>query len=291
VGTFGLAGNLAPVNYDTKLGSSTGLTFAPRSAGQTVDATIRVQVSSSPLTTYQVWIFYNSAVFGPPTIAKGSGWPIGGFAYTVGNPVSGNIVKAIFSFSSGSSATATLILMATVSFPVITSSPVLQLITANVVALSVSSGIIFQSATGTPIVAGTGYVSLNGGVVAQFHRRVLLEVEDHDVLSRRLLQTGLPLVTGDCNGDGLFNANDATYAQTLVTNGVGSWPTSSVSQMRNCAPTYSYMFNAVRYSYTGSQIQITIADVQYLLSASTNRLFFSEYLVTLRSRHNHSHRQ
>jgi len=274
VGTYSMAGNLAPANYDTKLGSITGLTFAPRSNGQTVDATVRVQVSTSPLTTYQVWIFYNSAVFGPPTIAKGSGWPTGAFAFTVGNPVSGNIVKAILSFSSGSSATSSLVLMATVTFPVITSSPVLQLITANVVALSVSSGIIFQSATGTPIVAGTGYVSLNGGTVAQFRRRFLLETDDHDVLSRRLLQTGLPLVTGDCNGDGLFNANDATFAQTLVTNGVGSWPTSSVSQMRNCAPTYSYMFNAVRYSYTGSQIQITIADVQYLLSASTNRLFF-----------------
>jgi hypothetical protein len=88
------------------------------------------------------------------------------------------------------------------------------------------------------------------------------------------LQSSLPLVTGDCNGDGLFNANDATAAQTFVTNGVGSWPTGSILQMRNCAPTYSYMFNALRTSYSTSVIQITIADVAYLLSASTNKLFF-----------------
>lgn len=108
-----------------------------------------------------MWLFYNSASFGTPTISKGAGWPVGAFDYTTGNAVSGSVVKAIVSFSSGSSATNTLVAMATVTFPVITSSPVLQLITANVVALSVSSGTIFQSATGTPIVAGTGYVSLN----------------------------------------------------------------------------------------------------------------------------------
>jgi hypothetical protein len=140
----------------------------------------------------------------------------------------------------------------------------------------VSTGIIFQSALGLPIVAGTAYVSLNGGTVARFRRRFLLPLEDeYNMLSRRRLQAaGAPLVTGDCNGDGLFNANDATYAQTLVTNGAPSWPTNSLSQMRSCAPTYSYMFNALQASYTGLQIQITIADVQYLLSASTNRLFF-----------------
>ena len=175
-----------------------------------MDASVRVQVSSSPLTTYQLWLFYNSAVFGTPTIVKGSGWPTGAFAFTTGNPVSGNIVKAILSFSSGSSATNALVLMATVTFPVITSSPVLEFVTANVVALSVASGTIFQSATGTPIVAGTSYVSLNGGTVAQFRRRALLSADEDEVLSRRLLQAGgLPLVTGDCNGDGLFNANDA----------------------------------------------------------------------------------
>jgi len=76
VGTYSMAGNLAPANYDTKLGSITGLTFAPQSNGLTVDATVRVQVSTSPLTTYQVWIFYNSAVFGPPTIAKAVAGPL-----------------------------------------------------------------------------------------------------------------------------------------------------------------------------------------------------------------------
>jgi hypothetical protein len=165
--------------------------------------------------------------------------------------------------------------MASVSFPVITASPVLELITASVLTLGVAPGTtIFQSSTGTPIVAGTGYVQLNGGTTQQWRRRALLSDDSTELAGRRLLQTGLPLVTGDCNGDGLFNANDATYAQTLVTNGVASWPTSSLSQMRNCAPTYSYMFNAMRSAYTASQIQITIADVAYLLSASTNKLFF-----------------
>ncbi len=98
--------------------------------------------------------------------------------------------------------------MATITFPVITSSPVLELLTANVVALSVSSGIIFQSATGRQIVAGTGYVSINGGSTPSFRRRTLLSSFD----SRRLLVQGdLPFVTGDCNGDGLFNANDAVF--------------------------------------------------------------------------------
>jgi hypothetical protein len=273
--SFSMAGNLAPVSFDTKLGSSSGLTFPAKSNGQTVDASVYVQVASSPLTTYQLWLFYNQSVFGSPTIVKGAGWSVGAFAFTTGNAVSGDIVKAILSFSSGSSATNTLVPMATVSFPVITPSPALQLITANVVALSVASGIIFQSATGSPIVAGTAYVSLNGGTVPQFRRRTLLLLENDSATGRGLLQAAsLPLVTGDCNGDGLFNANDATYAQLLVTNGVSSWPTSSIVQMRNCAPTYSYMFNNVLYSYTAFQISITIADVAFLLSASTNRLFF-----------------
>ncbi len=130
-----MAGNLAPLNYDTKLGSISGLTFAPASNAQTVDASIRVQISSSPLITYQLWLFYNNAVFGAPFIAKGSGWVSGSFSYTTGNPVSGNVVKAVLSFSSGFSATNTQVLMATVTFPVITSLPVLELITANVVVL------------------------------------------------------------------------------------------------------------------------------------------------------------
>jgi hypothetical protein len=106
---FSMAGNLAAVTYDTKLGSTTGLTFPAKTNGQTVDATLRVQVGSSAMTTYQVWIFYNNEVFGNPTITKGSGWPTGAFASSVGNPVAGNIVKAIFSFSSGFSATNTLV--------------------------------------------------------------------------------------------------------------------------------------------------------------------------------------
>jgi hypothetical protein len=164
--------------------------------------------------------------------------------------------------------------MASVTFPVITASPVLELVTASVLTLGVSpSTVIFQSSTGRPIVAGTAYLQLNSGTVPQWRRRVLSS-DPGEIAGRRLLQTGLPLVTGDCNGDGLFNANDATYAQNLVTSGVSSWPTSSISQMRNCAPTYSYMFNAIRSAYTASQIQITIADVAYLLSASTNKLFF-----------------
>jgi hypothetical protein len=108
--SYNMAGNLAAVTYDTKLGSTTGLTFPAKTNGQTVDATLRVQVGASAMTTYQVWVFYNNLVFGPPTIAKGSGWPTGAFASSVGNPVAGNIVKAILSFSSGSSATNSLVL-------------------------------------------------------------------------------------------------------------------------------------------------------------------------------------
>ena len=52
--TFSMAGNLAPISYDSKLGSITGLTFPPASFGQTVDASINVQIASSPLATYQV---------------------------------------------------------------------------------------------------------------------------------------------------------------------------------------------------------------------------------------------
>jgi len=100
-----MAGNLAPATFDTKLGSTSGLTFPAKNNGQTVDATLRVQVGGSPMTTYQVWLFYNSLVFGPPVIVKSiTGWPSGAFASSVGNPVAGNIVKAILSFSSGSSA-------------------------------------------------------------------------------------------------------------------------------------------------------------------------------------------
>ena len=278
VGSFSMAGNLAPANYDTKLGYSSGLTFPPVSAGGSVDASVRVQVSSSPLTTYQIWIFYNSDIFGAPSIIKGSGWSTGSFSYSTGNAVSGNIVKAILSFAAGSSATNTLVLMATVTFPVISGTPLLELITANVLTLSVvSPGTILQSATGTEIVAGHGYVSVNGGNIPQF-RRLLSSASalsfDDASADRKLLQAVLPFVTGDCNGDGFFNANDATYAQTCVTNGMGSWPTNSIAQMRNCAPTHSYMFNQIQSLYTAAQIQITLSDVVYLLAASTNRLFF-----------------
>jgi hypothetical protein len=108
--SYNMAGNLAAATYDTKLGSTTGLTFAAKTNGQTVDATLRVQVGASAMTTYQVWVFYNSLVFSNPTITKGAGWPTGAFASSVGNPVAGNIVKAILSFSSGSSATNSLVL-------------------------------------------------------------------------------------------------------------------------------------------------------------------------------------
>ena len=173
-GTYLMAGNLLPAIYDTKLGFTTGLMFPPTSYGGSLDASIRVQVASFPLVSYQMWLFYNSSVFGAPTISKGSGWSVGSFSFSVGNFVSGTIYKAILSFSSGSSATSTLVPMATVSFPVIASWPVLELITANVLTYTDSSGTIFQSGTGTQIVAGTGYVSLNSGFVPQFRRRNLL---------------------------------------------------------------------------------------------------------------------
>jgi len=224
-----------------------------------------------------VWLFYNSQIFADPTISKGPGWPTGAFDYTVGNAVAGNIKKAIISFSSGNSATTTLVYMASVSFSVVTSSPMLELITANVVAVSVTAGSVFQSATGTQIVAGTGYVQINGGTVPQWRRLLFAsEALQQEPNQRRLLQQGspVPFVTGDCNGDGLFNANDATYAQERVTMGVSSWPLGSVAQMRNCAPTFSYMFNNLLSSYSANDIQITIADVAYLLHASTNRVFF-----------------
>ena len=103
--------------------------------------------------------------------------------------MSGNVVKAILSFASGVSATNTLVLMATVSFPVMTTIPTLELITANVVALSVSSGTIFQSATGIQIVAGTGYVSLNGGSTVQV-RRLLSSDSVSEISGRHILQSG-----------------------------------------------------------------------------------------------------
>jgi hypothetical protein len=105
--SFSMAGNLAPATYDTKLGLTTGLTFPAKVFGQTVDASLRVAVGGIAMTTYQVWIFYNKLVFGDPTIAKGSGWSTGAFSFSVNNPVAGNIVKAILSFSSGNSATNT----------------------------------------------------------------------------------------------------------------------------------------------------------------------------------------
>jgi hypothetical protein len=214
-------------------------------------------------------------VFGPPVITRGSGWCCGGFDFTVGNPVSGSIMKAVISFSSGVSNTNILVLMATASLPVLSTMPDLELITANVVVLSLQSGGGFQSPTGTQIVAGTAYCSLNGGTVPAFRRlRALLSVESS--ANRALLQSvSLPFVTGDCNGDGYFNANDATFAQNCVTYGPSwsSWPNNLV-RLRNCAPTFSYMFNAIRSSYALSDIQITLTDVSYLLHASTNRVFF-----------------
>jgi hypothetical protein len=164
------------------------------------------------------------------------------------------------------------ILMANVSFPVVSASPFLELITANVLTVANQFGVVSQSATGSQIVAGTAYVSLNGGTLPRFRRRALLS--DDLVASRALLQTvDLPLLTGDCNGDGFFNAYDATYLQDLVNNGANLWPVTSLVQMRNCAPSYSYMFNAVQSSYSALDIQLTSSDVAYLLSASTNKLF------------------
>ena len=259
VSTFSMAGNLAPVAFDTKLGSSSGLTFPAASLAGTVSANIQVRASSNPMTSYQIWLFYNSAVFNDPVIVKGSGWSVGSFSSSVNNAVGGSIVKAILSFASGSSATNSLVPMASVSFTVKTSSAVLELITANVVALSDTGATRIQSATGVQIVAGTAFVSLNGGSIPQFRR--LLSVDSLvPEASRHLLQASLPLVTGDCNGDGYFNANDATYAQALLTNGAGTWPTSSIVQMRNCAPTYSYMFNRIKASYSSSDIQVTVTD-------------------------------
>lgn len=158
--SFAVAGNLVPVVGDTKLGSSTGLTFPPASIGSTVTVNVKVQVSAS-IKTYGLWIFYDRTVFGSYTFTVGSGWTTGSRSNSSGNFVAGNMDKIILSYSNGGTGTG-LVIMGVVTLQVLTSSPTVSLITGNVTTIETTASSV-SSATGTQVRAGTAYVSINGG--------------------------------------------------------------------------------------------------------------------------------
>jgi hypothetical protein len=191
--SFLLAGNLAPAVNDTKLGSLTGLTFPPASAGGSISIPVYVNSGAAPLVAWQMSFSYDTTLFGTPSIAVGVGWLNYLFA--------SNIPRAGLGVMAGVAAVSSAIgvsRVATITLPVITSSAVVAPLTANVEVLTTMDGQIITSAT--PVVSGSAYVVLNGGTTLLPQGRRLLSAPDN---SRRL-----QILTGEAKVDGKRNATD-----------------------------------------------------------------------------------
>lgn len=94
--TFGVVGNLVPVNGDTKLGASLGVTYPALNVGSSVSIPISVQ-TSSPITTYGLWIYYDNTMFGSYSFTLGSGFAGGSVSNSSDNLVSGTTSKVALS--------------------------------------------------------------------------------------------------------------------------------------------------------------------------------------------------
>ena len=294
-----LFGNLAPALFDAKLGAASGLTFPPAAAGGSVSVPVLVSVGTAQsLVAFQLNFFYDPVVFGPPAIDQAPTWA-GGFAASSSNAVPGSGVKqAIISVYGGLSVSADgLAHVATLTLPVLTAAPLLVDIGGYIQALQTSFGTVVSSGgAGAPVVAGNASIALNGyAQPAASRRRLLYAPPAGDSAAgalggrRQVLGAALPvakasallaaapppLLTGDANGDGVFNAIDAQFVQAIVGSGPASWPTDA-GQRLNCVPTLSY-FKALpmKQSYSPATDYVpNYSDAYYLAQASVKRWLF-----------------
>ena len=257
-GTTALAGNLQASANDVKLGATTGVTFPAAAQGGSITIPVRINAGSSTLLAWQLRFVYDSALFGTPTFAVGSGWS----AYSL----STNVPSAGIAMLAGSTAVSTAtgtVLVATITLPVASSTATVAPLTAYIEALTTAAAKVIT--TDTQVVAGTAEVVLNGGGAAAVGRKLLSVSPAPRSAPRRRLQA----VTGDATGDGKLDANDALAVQRVIAR-LDATP-SDVATLKNMAPTMSYLRTA---SYGAADIVPTVADAQYLLNAAVQKYLF-----------------
>lgn len=272
--SFNMVANLYPQAGDVKLGALSGLTYPPTAAGGSISLPVTVNGGAGTLLAWQVKFYYDTALYGTPTVAVGAGWSAYSFQYNV--PTPGYVVMA---GSTTSSTVTGAMTVATITLPVTSSTPVIAGLTGFVSVITTSAAQVVTS--DTQVVSGTAYCVLNGGTT--FGGRRLL---DKTALPMPLREAALPAlsqssvvaqtslinnvsITGDANADGKLDANDVLFVQRVVANML-ALPTN-LTQLKNCVPTLSYMRNEF---YANSAIQPQIADAQYLLYAVVEKYLF-----------------
>jgi hypothetical protein len=260
--TFQMAANLAPALYDAKLGSSSGLTFPPAASLGAISIPIAFNVGQSQtLLAWQFKLPYDPTLFGAPLLSVGSDWAAYSFQ---SNVIPGAQPYAVLTGSAASTSARGLVQVGVVQLPVLTSAPQLAALTGYIEVLTTSANASASLvASDTQVVAGTSYVSLNGGSVLPAGRRLL------SAPARRLLQlSSTSPIFGDTNGDGKCDAQDVLNVQKSL--GVAQ---SSAAVGRQFVPTLSYM-KSMQTAYAASQMIPAISDAQYLLYASVQKYLF-----------------
>ena len=270
--TASVAANVLPGLYDAKLGYLTGIPMRATTHGNSLQLDVSFNTGASQLRAWQIEFFYDSSIFGQPTLTSAPSWA--GY-YTSGdlNPAAQPLGSAqAFALLQGS-ATATsltgITTVATISLPVKSAYTAanLEFLTAYITALKTSTSTIYNGAL-VQITAGTGFVSLNGGTSPAGGRRSLLSSQD---LQHR---TMLALVGsggyGDTDGNGVCNAIDTYNVKKAVADGHNgvALPQATTSLGQQYVPTLSYMEANMAYSYTAAQMLATTADISYMALAA-----------------------
>jgi hypothetical protein len=266
--TFLIAGNIAPAVHDTKLGSLSGLTFAPAVVGDRIAIPVRINAGAASLLAWPLTFTYDTQLFGTPSMSVGADWA--DFSFGANVPSAGT---AVLAGASSASSAAGVVLVATILLPVISASAIVAPLSAAVEVLTTSAGKVITSST--QVFSGTAHVSLNGGsaavatapAVATARRRLLASAPA--AVLPRATRRGLRAVTGDATGDGKLDANDVLAVQRVVAK-IADAPTD-LATLKNMVPTLTYLRNP---SYTAADVSPAISDAQYLLNGAVQRYLF-----------------
>jgi hypothetical protein len=231
-----VVGNLDPELNDIKLGTlNSGLTFPPNSVGGTFSIPVYANVANN-LLAYQLNVLFNPSYVQPVSVSK-CNWE-GSFESATDQPGAVLLI--------GSTATSSLggvVCIGTITFGVITSTPILAPFTAFTTVLTTDATEEITSSTKS--VSGTANMVLNDGNTQGALARRLLQAGP----TRRLLSSHT--LSGDANGDGKLDANDVLAVQQTI---VGKRPRVTdpllLSSAKNMVPTYSYLRPASSYSVT-----------------------------------------
>lgn len=274
--------NLTPAVFDVDLGSSSGLQFPAVSSGGTLSVPVIINSGAGNLLSFQVTVVWDTNLFSAVSCTSGSAWSSYLFACTTGNPANQALLVGSSASTTASGAAlqvGVLTLRATSS-----SAPAVTAINGTIaVLITTANG---AGVSPTAIVAGSGSVSVNGGVAAALpapsRRRLLLSDA-----SRMLLATppaSCAALYGDTNADCKFDAADVLFVQRFLVAQAGYTNLSTLTtwQRQQTDPTLDYLNPSFSASACGALGAYGVpcptgADAQYLLYAVAKK---ARFLVT-----------